>query len=90
MSNVPRLKEFSDLSAYADFSLFMEMRMENDANGNPIYVGYNKTPNVGQAVETWFIVKITYDANKSPTRQQLPDEGVGFKYAWSNRANIFS
>jgi predicted carbohydrate-binding protein with CBM5 and CBM33 domain len=63
--------------------------MENDANGNPIYVGYNKTANAGTAVASWFIVKITYDANQSPTRQQLPSFGVQFIGIWDSRTTYF-
>ena len=84
-----KVKDLSNLMPVAEFSTFMEMRMENDANGNPIYIGYNKTPNAGQDSLSWFIVKITYDANQSPTYQQLPDEGVRFIYSWTDRANYF-
>ncbi len=84
------VKDYSVIDIVADVSEFMELRMENDANGNPIYLGYNKTPNAGTATNGWFIVKLTYDANQSPTRQQLPDAGVGFKYIWDNRATYFT
>lgn len=85
-----RLKDKNPLSLFGEALTFMEIRMENDGNGNPIYVGYAKTPNLGTAVDEWFIVKITYDGNQAPTRYQLPDEGVVFKYVWEDRATYFS
>ena len=83
------VKDLSKLTPVAEFSSFMEMRMENDANGNPIYIGYNKTPNAGTASASWFIVNVTYDANQSPTHQQLPNQGVRFIYVWDDRATYF-
>jgi hypothetical protein len=84
------VKDLSKIEPQGDFSFFYESRMENDANGNPIYIGYTQVPNSGTDVERWFIVKVTYDANQSPTRYQLPDAGVAFKYAWDDRATLFS
>jgi len=84
-----RVNDLSTIEPRGDFSFFYESRMENDANGNPIYIGYAQEPNLGTAVEKWFIVKVTYDANQSPTRYRLPDSGVGFKYAWDDRATYF-
>lgn len=85
-----KVNDLSKLEPRADFSFFYEQRMENDANGNPIYIGYAKTPNAGTGTSQWFIVNVTYDANQSPTRYQLPDNGVSFDYAWDDRANLFS
>lgn len=84
------VKDLSKINPQGDFSFFYESRMENDANGNPIYIGYAKTPNAGTATFLWFIVKVTYDANQSPTRYQLPDGGVSFTYDWDNRSTYFS
>lgn len=63
--------------------------MENDANGNPIYIGYTKFPGAATSAPVWFIVKVTYDANQSPTYQKLPVNGVVFNYIWDNRATYF-
>lgn len=87
---MPQVKDLSKLEPRADFSFFYEQRMENDANGNPIYIGYTKTPNAGTSASIWFIVKVTYDANQSPTRYQLPDNGVSFDYDWDSRSSFFS
>jgi len=85
-----RLKDKNPLSLFGEALTFMEIRMENDGNGNPIFVGYAQTPNMGTAVAQWLIVKITYDGNQAPTRYQLPDNGVEFKYAWDLRATYFT
>lgn len=85
-----KLKGHNPLELVGEALTYMEIRMENDVSGNPIYVGYSKTPNLGTAVEQWFIVKITYDAVPSPTRYQLPDNGVSFSYAWDDRATLFA
>ena len=89
MSTNPHVNSFSNLNVTSDFQRFMEMRMENDANGNPIYIGYNKTPNASTAADSWYIIKVTYDGNQSPTYQQLPLNGVRFAYAWDDRATYF-
>lgn len=87
---VQKLKSSNPLEIFLEGTSVLEARMENDGNGNPIYVGYAQNPNLGTAVEQWFIVKITYDGNNSPTRYQLPDNGVEFKYAWDDRATLFA
>lgn len=88
-NNTPTVSDFSQLKAIADFTQFMELRMENDASGNPIYVGYSNDPAAPVGLATWFIVKLTYDANNSPTRQQLPNYGVKFVGIWNDRATYF-
>lgn len=85
----PYLQDFSLLTLRGDVTNFLELRMENDANGNPIYIGYSKNPNASTADSVWFIVKITYDGNQSPTRQQLPNAGIKFSYVWDSRATYF-
>lgn len=63
---------------------------QNDANGNPIYLGRAK---VGTATsETkWQIRFITYDANQSPVSVEWPQNDEGnpsneYEFAWSARA----
>ena len=85
-----RFKSTNPLNVVLEATALLEIRMENDGNGNPIYVGYAQTPNLGTAVEQWFIVKITYDGNQAPTRYQLPDNGAEAKYAWDDRATLFT
>lgn len=85
----PRIMDFSHLELRGDVMNFLELRMENDGNGNPIYIGYSKKINAGTDVAVWFIVKITYDGNQSPTHQQLPNRGLTFDYIWDDRATFF-
>lgn len=83
------IKDYSHLDVFADASMFQEKRMENDVNGNPVFIGYNKRPNASTTALTWFIVKITYSGT-AVTRYQLPDNGVQFKYAWDSRSSYFT
>lgn len=82
------LIDFSRLEVRGDAGMFFEKRMENDGDGNPIYVGYNRIQNASQDDLSWFIVKITY-VGGFPTYYQLPNQGVQFKYSWTLRANYF-
>lgn len=82
------INDFSYLELRGDAGMFFEKRMENDGNGNPIYVGFNRTQNADVDESSWFIVKITYSGT-AVTRYQLPDNGPQFKYDWTNRANFF-
>ena len=69
---------------------FYEIRVENDALGNPLYVGYNPTPNAPTSDETWFIIKPQYDGNGFVNRVQQPDDGPTFTYSYDDRATLFS
>jgi hypothetical protein len=83
------ISDYSYPQVEMDLGLILEKRMENDGNGNPIYIGYNKQPNAPTGASTWFIVKITYSGT-NPVRYQLPDNGVKFQYDWDSRATFFS
>lgn len=83
------VKDFSFLEIRGDVTAFMELRMENDVNGNPVYLGYSKFPNAATDAPIWFIVHIIYDATQSPLRQILPVDGLQFKYIWDDRATYF-
>lgn len=83
------VRDFSFLEMRGDVASFLELRMENDSNGNPVYIGYTQYPNGSTAAPIWFIVKITYDSNQSPLRQILPINGRLFTYIWDNRATYF-
>lgn len=89
MSSQQRISDYSSLNIAGDVSQFLEKRMENDGNDNPIFVGYNRSPNAPTDNLSWFIVKIEYSGT-APIRYQLPDEGPQFKYAWDDRATYFS
>lgn len=84
-----KLDDYSMLKVNGTVDQFFEQRIENDGNGNPIYIGYTKKANESTAAETWFIKKISYSGGY-PIRVQLPDNGPQFKYAWDDRASLFS
>lgn len=69
---------------------FFEVRIENDANGNPIYVARSPIPNADPALNVWFIVKMHYDANDFLARVQQPNAGGNFVYSYNDRASYFA
>lgn len=69
---------------------FYEVRIENDASGNPLYVGRSPIANADPALSVWFITKMEYDVNSFLDHMQQPDNGSGFIYAWNDRATYFS
>ncbi len=83
-----KIKDYSILDVNINAETFFEKRMEYSGD-NLIYIGYAKTPNASTADEIWFIVKLTY-SGANPTRYQLPDDGAQFKYAWNDRATLFT
>lgn len=83
----PRIVDFSLMQNIADTSMFLEKRF--DYNGSLItYVGYNRKPNEDQGATTWFIVKLNYNGNNL-IYYELPINGAGFNYSWTNRATYF-
>ena len=76
------------LSSVISTDDLIEQRFENDANGNPIYIGYCSTPNAATFLPIWYIVKIEYEGNLI-TRKRLPILGLGFYYVWDLRASFF-
>ena len=67
-----------------------ETRVENDATGKILYVGKSITPNAATDERIWYIKKLLYDGFGFLNRVQLPDDGIGFLYAWDDRATYFS
>ena len=63
---------------------------ENDAYGNPIYVGVALTPGADPNDAIWYIYKVEYDVNGFPIRKKLPLGGRHFIYAWPDRATLFA
>ena len=67
-----------------------EVRCQNDANGNPVYVGFAKEGSAeGDLV--WQIMKITWDATFSVTDVEWPQNTAGsastnYEFSWTSRA----
>lgn len=85
-----KINDYSKFDVEIDGLFLMEKRMENDVDGNPIYVGYTRMANEDVDSLAWFIQKIHYDGSGNVERVELPDQGVRFIYAWSQRTTYFS
>lgn len=62
---------------------------QNDANGNPVYLGKAKAGTL-VSEDKWQISKQTYDATESLTRKEWPQNGLGkasseFEFVWNDR-----
>lgn len=84
-----KLYESSIVELTGNIESFLEKRIEYSGT-SPIYAGWTRTPNAATSEESFFIIKMTNDGNGNPTRVQLPDNGAQFKYAWDDRATLFS
>lgn len=63
---------------------------QNDANGNPVYVGRSKIGS-SSADAVWQIKFITYDANQGVTNVEWPQNSEGnpsgeYEFIWDSRA----
>lgn len=83
------IKDWSVTDLIGDLALYQEIRYERDGGGVALYIGYNREPNASTTDLSWFIVKNTV-VGTAITRQQLPDDGPQYKYAWDSRATYFS
>lgn len=83
-----RFNDFSSPGVSVDALFDRELRAENDANGNAIYVGYAKGGSATSA-SVWLIKKFTYDGNNAVTRGQIANDNLSFKFAWDDRATFF-
>lgn len=81
---------FNSMLPYLEAMGMLEKRLENDASGRPLYVGYSIIPNAPTNEKVWMIRKFYYDGNDFLNRDQLPDDGPNFIYEWDDRVNCFS
>jgi hypothetical protein len=63
------------------------IQLENNANGNPIYVGKALDPTALTTDPSWSLIKLTYDSNNFLIHVGIPTTGAGYKYAWASRAS---
>lgn len=66
------------------------LRAQNDASGNPIYIGRAKI-GTGTAEDKWQIQFLAWDANNSVTSVTWPENVSGiasseYEFIWDNRA----
>lgn len=83
-------EQINNLASTLGTNDFYEQRLDNDTAGRPLYVGFSATPNADVNQTIWFIRKLSYDNNNFINRVQIPDNGAGFIYSWTNRATYFS
>ena len=84
---------FTNLLAFAQVlgnEDLYEIRTENSGSGQILYIGKCQSPGGDTAEPIWFIKKLYYDGMNFLNRVQLPDDGLGFKYAWDDRATYFT
>ncbi len=62
------------------------VRIENDANNNPVYVG-EAPPGVTTNKIGWRIKKITYDASNNPLQIEWAEGSDAYIYVWDRRAD---
>ena len=66
------------------------LQAQNDANGNPIYIGRAR-PGTATGVSKWQIQKLTWDANNAVTAVTWPQNSeskpsADYEFEWDNRA----
>lgn len=79
-----------DRRTYITYKSELEIRCENDANGNPIYIGRAKV-GTDEADDKWQISKHTWDANQSLLTKKWPTNTEGevtanYEFVWQDRA----
>lgn len=79
-----------DKREYITYNSEVEIRCENDASGNPIYIGRAKS-GVSEGSLMWQISKQTWDASNSLLTKKWPqnsdgDASVNYEFSWTDRA----
>lgn len=68
------------------------LQAENDANGNPIFIGRAKVGTLKSEAK-WEIVFITYDVNQGVISMEWPENDLGnnsaeYEFVWNDRAGL--
>lgn len=79
-----------DRRTYITYKSELEIRCENDSNGNPIYIGRAKA-GIDESDTKWQIAFHTWDSNDSLTAKQWPENAEGsastdYEFSWTDRA----
>ncbi len=91
LPNVPNMwTNLLALSEVLDVDDLYETRMENDDDGNILYVGMSMQPRADVDAPIWYIIKLEYDVNGFLNYKQLPVDGPGFTYVWTLRDTYFT
>lgn len=67
----------------------LQMAVEYNAAGDPLYVGRARTGALSSAAE-WQIKKITYDADRNPTAVQFASGTNNYDKIWNNRSTGYT
>jgi hypothetical protein len=78
-----------DRRTYITYKSEMEIRCENDVNGNPIYIGRAKVGTL-ESEARWQISFHTWDANDSLLSKEWPENSEGnasadYEFVWNDR-----
>ena len=71
---------------FFEATLFLKQRIQYDANGNAIYLGY-AAPGSSENSLVWMIVKNTYDASNYMTASNFAGGEPTFERSWSLRTS---
>jgi hypothetical protein len=63
--------------------------MENNDQGQPIFVGRSIVAGASTSDSIWAITQIVYDSNGYLININLPVGGQGFQYIWDDRDTYF-
>jgi hypothetical protein len=66
----------------------LELVAENDANGNPLYIGQAK-PGSATSAAVWRIKAFTYDGNEAVLTIKFANSSRNFAFVWDDRADYF-
>lgn len=80
----------NDRRTFITYKSEMEIRCQNDANGNPIYIGRAKA-GTSESDDKWNISYHTWDGNNSLTGKYWPQNSEGnastdYEFVWDSRA----
>lgn len=85
--------DFNKIQMFQNFmptGSFNQIMLDNDEDGNPIYIGYSPSASAASDEAQWYIQKLTWDDNGALSRVQSPLNGPGFDYVYDDRATYFA
>lgn len=75
---------------FQEFAGLYEKRMINSSEGKMLYMAASPIPNADPDEAVWDVRMLEYDANGYLDRYRLPDNGIGFKYTFTDITTYFS
>ena len=94
MSSPTAMQNFLALEGVLNSTNYAQFETRNYLNGDDQieYHCISMVPGASEGDEVWMIYKRAYGGTNDDvlTREQLPDDGAGFKYSATDRATYFS